>query len=117
MDAETQRVVISSVLGPLLVAAVALRGTRHAQKGRRASERAADAAVSAQASADVAVELSRPTGNGFAEMMRRELTAIRAEAAVDRAEFRAEVRAVHNRVDAVHRRLTSHTATDERQSA
>lgn len=59
----------------------------------------------ARRSAERAVELSEPTGNGFADAINARLDQIAADLGAHRLEQRYELRAVHSRIDSVHRRV------------
>lgn len=84
MAPEVQVAIVTTV-GAVLAALIG-HGNRTARKGRDAAERA-------ESKADAAARLSAPTGNGFANEMR-----------AFRHEMRAELLALHGRIDLLHTR-------------
>jgi len=75
----------------VVLSALITQNTVQTNKARKASERAA--------------ELSEPTGNGFADSVNSRLEQLAADLGAHRLEQRYELRAVHSRIDSVHRRV------------
>jgi len=106
MDAVTT--VVPSLIAAcatVLTALITVRGRGDTKAARSAAESAADNAQAAAQNAETAADLSRPTGNGFAAEVRAQLSVQTEALAAMRAENRAEQRALHHRIDSLHRRV------------